>query len=106
MSVSAEGGPRPPHPALRSVEGRAPHPSHARGGTRQGATGRGRRAIATVCLSGTLEDKLVAAAAAGFDGIEIFEPDLIAAPRLKSKNLARFALCGDSVETQHPCWRV
>ncbi|MFW0784074.1 TIM barrel protein [Gordonia sp. CPCC 206044] len=39
-----------------------------------------RTAIATVCLSGTLEDKLDAAAAAGFDGVEIFEPDLIASP--------------------------
>lgn len=39
-----------------------------------------RRAIATVCLSGTLEEKLEAAAAAGFDGIELFEPDLIASP--------------------------
>jgi 4-hydroxyphenylpyruvate dioxygenase len=37
-------------------------------------------AIATVCLSGTLEDKLSASAAAGFDGVEIFEPDLIASP--------------------------
>ena len=36
-----------------------------------------RRGIATVCLSGTLEDKLAAAAHAGFDGVEIFEPDLI-----------------------------
>lgn len=36
-----------------------------------------RRAIATVCLSGTLEDKLTAAAAAGFDGVEIFENDLV-----------------------------
>jgi len=36
------------------------------------------KTIATVCLSGTLEDKLVAAAHAGFDGIELFEPDLIA----------------------------
>lgn len=36
------------------------------------------RTIATVCLSGTLEDKLVAAAHAGFDGIELFEPDLVA----------------------------
>ncbi|MFT4213077.1 MAG: TIM barrel protein [Microbacterium sp.] len=36
--------------------------------------------IATVCLSGTLRDKLVAAARAGFDGVELFEPDLIAAP--------------------------
>jgi 4-hydroxyphenylpyruvate dioxygenase len=36
-----------------------------------------RRGIATVCLSGTLEQKLAAAAHAGFDGVEIFEPDLI-----------------------------
>ncbi|MCI4591952.1 sugar phosphate isomerase/epimerase and 4-hydroxyphenylpyruvate domain-containing protein [Sphingobium sp. BYY-5] len=36
--------------------------------------------IATVSLSGTLEDKLRAAAAAGFDGVEIFENDLIASP--------------------------
>ena len=36
-----------------------------------------RRSIATVCLSGTLEDKLAAAAAAGFDGVEIFENDLV-----------------------------
>ena len=39
-----------------------------------------RRAIATVCLSGMLEDKLDAAAGAGFDGVEIFENDLIASP--------------------------
>jgi 4-hydroxyphenylpyruvate dioxygenase len=39
-----------------------------------------RRSIATVCLSGTLEDKLHAAAAAGFDEVELFEPDLIASP--------------------------
>jgi 3-dehydroshikimate dehydratase len=39
-----------------------------------------RRSIATVCLSGTLEDKLTAAAAAGFDAVELFEPDLIASP--------------------------
>ncbi|WP_231644086.1 sugar phosphate isomerase/epimerase and 4-hydroxyphenylpyruvate domain-containing protein [Mycolicibacterium baixiangningiae] len=36
------------------------------------------KTIATVCLSGTLEDKLVAAAHAGFHGIELFEPDLVA----------------------------
>ncbi|MFE1645051.1 bifunctional sugar phosphate isomerase/epimerase/4-hydroxyphenylpyruvate dioxygenase family protein [Microbacterium sp. P01] len=36
--------------------------------------------IATVCLSGTLADKLHACAAAGFDGVEIFEPDLVVAP--------------------------
>ncbi|MCD1267330.1 TIM barrel protein [Microbacterium sp. MEC084] len=36
--------------------------------------------IATVCLSGTLTEKLHASAEAGFDGVEIFEPDLVAAP--------------------------
>jgi 4-hydroxyphenylpyruvate dioxygenase len=36
-----------------------------------------RTGIATVCLSGTLEEKLAAAARAGFDGVEVFEPDLI-----------------------------
>jgi 4-hydroxyphenylpyruvate dioxygenase len=35
-----------------------------------------RHGIATVCLSGTLEEKLAAAARAGFDGVELFEPDV------------------------------
>lgn len=35
-----------------------------------------RKAIATVCMSGTLADKLAAAAEAGFAGVEIFENDL------------------------------
>ena len=35
--------------------------------------------IATVSVSGSLVEKLHACAAAGFDGVEIFEPDLIAA---------------------------
>jgi 4-hydroxyphenylpyruvate dioxygenase len=35
------------------------------------------RSIATVSLSGNLLDKLEAAAAAGFDGVEIFENDLL-----------------------------
>lgn len=35
-----------------------------------------RKAIATVCMSGTLADKLAAAAAAAYDGVEIFENDL------------------------------
>jgi 4-hydroxyphenylpyruvate dioxygenase len=34
--------------------------------------------IATVCLSGNLEEKIRASAAAGFDGVEIFEPDFVA----------------------------
>lgn len=39
-----------------------------------------RRSIATVSLSGTLEEKLSAAAKVSFDGVEIFENDLIASP--------------------------
>lgn len=34
--------------------------------------------IATVSLSGTLSEKLAAIAAAGYDGLEIFEQDFIA----------------------------
>ena len=37
-----------------------------------------RKTIATVALSGTLQDKLEAAAAAGFDGVEVMEADLLA----------------------------
>lgn len=40
-----------------------------------------RRSIATVCLSGSLEDKLYACADAGFDGVEVFEPDLVVSDR-------------------------
>lgn len=36
-----------------------------------------RTAIATVCLSGTLPEKIEAIAAAGFKGVEIFENDLL-----------------------------
>ncbi|HET8962042.1 bifunctional sugar phosphate isomerase/epimerase/4-hydroxyphenylpyruvate dioxygenase family protein [Nocardioides sp.] len=39
-----------------------------------------RTSVATVCLSGTLEQKLHACAEAGFDGVELFEPDLVASP--------------------------
>lgn len=39
-----------------------------------------RRSIATVSLSGMLREKLQAAAAAHFDGIEIFENDLLQFP--------------------------
>ena len=35
-----------------------------------------KRAIATVCMPGTLADKLGAAAEAGYQGVEIFENDL------------------------------
>ena len=39
-----------------------------------------RTGIATVCLSGTLKEKMRACAIAGFDGIEIFEQDLVTSP--------------------------
>jgi 4-hydroxyphenylpyruvate dioxygenase len=37
-----------------------------------------RTSLATVCLSGGLEEKLTACAETGFHGVEIFEPDLVA----------------------------
>jgi 4-hydroxyphenylpyruvate dioxygenase len=55
-----------------------------------------------VCLSGTLEDKLAAAAAAGFDGIEVFEPDLIASPWPPGELAARCADLGLAVELYQP----
>ncbi|GGC83050.1 4-hydroxyphenylpyruvate dioxygenase [Tersicoccus solisilvae] len=39
-----------------------------------------RTSIATVCMSGSLEEKLHASAGAGFDGVEIFEQDLLVNP--------------------------
>ncbi len=61
-----------------------------------------RRAIATVCLSGTLEDKLDAASAAGFDGIEVFEPDLVASPWSPAELAARCADLGLSIDLYQP----
>jgi 4-hydroxyphenylpyruvate dioxygenase len=61
-----------------------------------------RRAIATVCLSGILEDKLDAAAAAGFDGVEIFEPDLVASASTPADVRARCADLGLSIDLYQP----
>jgi 4-hydroxyphenylpyruvate dioxygenase len=61
-----------------------------------------RRSIATVCLSGTLADKLAAAAGAGFDGIEVFEPDLIASPWAPAEVAARCADLGLSIDLYQP----
>jgi 4-hydroxyphenylpyruvate dioxygenase len=41
-----------------------------------------RTSIATVCLSGTLEDRLAAAGAAGFDAVEIFENTPVVGSRI------------------------
>ncbi|WP_275290864.1 sugar phosphate isomerase/epimerase and 4-hydroxyphenylpyruvate domain-containing protein [Amycolatopsis sp. La24] len=61
-----------------------------------------RTGIATVCLSGALEDKLAAAAAAGFDGVEIFEPDLVASPLPPAQVRLRCADLGLSVDLYQP----
>ena len=45
-----------------------------------------RTSIATVCLSGSLVEKMHACAAAGFDGVEVFEPDLVAATRARRRS--------------------
>jgi 4-hydroxyphenylpyruvate dioxygenase len=61
-----------------------------------------RTALATVCISGTLEDKLAAAAAAGFDGVEIFEPDLVASPLSPTQLRTRCAELGLSIDLYQP----
>ena len=61
-----------------------------------------RRAIATVCLSGLLEDKLDAVAGAGFDGVEIFENDLIASSSTPAEVRKRCADLGLSIDLYQP----
>jgi 4-hydroxyphenylpyruvate dioxygenase len=61
-----------------------------------------RRSIATVCLSGTLDDKLAAAASAGFDGIELFENDLVVAPWSPAEVRDRCAGLGLSIDLYQP----
>ena len=53
-----------------------------------------RKSIATVSLSGSLSEKLTAVAAAGFEGVEIFENDLIASPLTPEDVRARVADLG------------
>ncbi|MHA6782105.1 TIM barrel protein [Pseudonocardia saturnea] len=61
-----------------------------------------RTALATVCISGTLDDKLDAAASAGFDGVEIFEPDLVASPWSPADVRSRCADLGLSIDLYQP----
>lgn len=61
-----------------------------------------RTSIATVCLSGTLDQKLVAAHEAGFDGVEIFEPDLVASPHSPEAIRARADQLGLSLDLYQP----
>ncbi len=69
---------------------------------RAGAPTALRTALATVCISGTLEDKLDAAAAAGFDGVEIFEPDLVASPWSPRDVRGRCTELGLSIDLYQP----
>lgn len=61
-----------------------------------------RTSIATVCLSGTLEEKLHAAARAGFDGVEIFEQDLIVSPLSPESVRSLSADLGISLDLYQP----
>src|SRR3954471_15508147 len=61
-----------------------------------------RRSIATVCLSGTLEEKLEAAARAGFDGIELFEADLLGSPVAAAEVRARAEALGLTIHLYQP----
>lgn len=61
-----------------------------------------RTSIATVCLSGTLEEKMHACAEAGFDGIEIFEQDLLVSPMSPEEVRALAARLGLSIDLFQP----
>ena len=61
-----------------------------------------RTSIATVSLSGTLEEKLVAIAAAGFDGFEVFEPDFVASPWSPKELRTRAADLGLTLDLYQP----
>lgn len=58
--------------------------------------------IATVSLSGSLTEKLAAAARAGFDGVEIFENDLLACPLAPEEIRARCADLGLRIDLYQP----
>ncbi len=61
-----------------------------------------RKSIATVSLSGPLTGKLTAAADAGFDGVEIFENDLLSSPLSPEEVRARAADLGLSIDLFQP----
>ncbi|MFE5190506.1 bifunctional sugar phosphate isomerase/epimerase/4-hydroxyphenylpyruvate dioxygenase family protein [Streptomyces sp. NPDC056628] len=61
-----------------------------------------RTSIATVSLSGALTEKLTAASRAGFDGVEIFENDLLASPLTPEEIRARCADLGLGIELYQP----
>ncbi len=60
------------------------------------------KGIATVSISGVLSDKLEAIAGAGFDGIEIFDNDLISSPLSPADIRGRCADLGLSIDLFQP----
>ncbi len=60
------------------------------------------KGIATVSLSGLLADKLEAIAEAGFDGVEVFDNDLIASPLRPAEVARRCADLGLTVDLFQP----
>lgn len=61
-----------------------------------------RKSIATVSLSGTLPEKLTAAAAARFDGVEIFDNDLVSSDLRPAQIAQRCADLGLSIDLFQP----
>ncbi|MGW7066317.1 bifunctional sugar phosphate isomerase/epimerase/4-hydroxyphenylpyruvate dioxygenase family protein [Streptomyces sp. NPDC054855] len=61
-----------------------------------------RKSIATVSLSGPLSEKLTAIATAGFDGVEIFENDLLGAPLSPEDVRLRCADLGLGIDLYQP----
>ena len=61
-----------------------------------------RKGIATVSVSGLFTEKLDAIAAAGFDGVEIFDNDLIACPSSPREIAKRCAALGLTVDLFQP----
>ena len=61
-----------------------------------------RKSIATVSLSGSLSEKLTAVAAAGFEGVEIFENDLIASPLRPEDVRSRASDLGLTIDLYQP----
>ncbi|MFD9003414.1 bifunctional sugar phosphate isomerase/epimerase/4-hydroxyphenylpyruvate dioxygenase family protein [Streptomyces sp. NPDC059582] len=61
-----------------------------------------RTSVATVSLSGSLTEKLTAAARAGFDGVEIFENDLLASPLTPEEIRVRCADLGLRIDLYQP----
>lgn len=58
--------------------------------------------VATVSLSGSLDEKMRAIAEAGFDGFEVFEPDLISSPDLPADIAKEAADLGLTVDLYQP----